>query len=123
MSAPELLPYTLATWVFTLHVAGVEARDEAVRETCRQILAATEPMAGNRASEALVDAIKRLCTDGEPATIEAAARALYDDRVRRDLGEGDRAVRTARIRKYQFASQLPWLARVWERANGEVRPE
>ena len=123
MSAPELLPYTLATWVFTLHVAGVEAQDEAVRDACRRILAATDAATGNPASEALVAAIKKHGTDGEPDAIARAAQALYGDRIKRDLGEGDREVRTARIRKYQFASQLPWLARVWERANGQVRPE
>lgn len=123
MSAPDLLPYTLATWVFTLHVAGVEARDEAVREACRGVLGSTDAQAGNRASEALVEAIRKLSRDGEPASVAAAARELYGDRVKQDLGEGDRSVRTARIRKYQFASQLPWLARVWERSNGQVRPE
>ncbi len=52
----------------------------------------------------------------------SVATALYGDRVQRDLGAGDRVERTARIRKYQFASQLPWLARIWERQGESVRP-
>lgn len=118
----ELLPYTFATWVFTLHVGGLEAADAETRDACRAIREATEAKSGNAASERLVVRVRALLGDGAAEGVEGAARALYGDRVRRDLGEGDRQERTARIRKYQFTHQLPWLAQVWERANGVVRP-
>ncbi len=118
----ELLPYTLSTWVFTLHVAGVQAADPAVAEACRGIARASDPSAGNAAAEALVDRVRALVPDGEASTVAAGVRALYGDRVAEDLGRGDREERTARIRKYQFAAQLPWLARVWDRADGIARP-
>jgi hypothetical protein len=121
-SAPPtetLTPYTFATWVFTLHVAGVRAADPQVAEACEAVLHASDPKAGNAAGEQLVSRVRELLASGE---VSDAARRLYGDRVRGDLGEGDRDSRTTRIRRYQFAAQLPWLARIWERANGEVRP-
>jgi hypothetical protein len=118
----ELYPYTFATWVFTLHVDGVVADDAAIRTACDAIRQASEPAAGNAAGEALVHRVRELVPDGEPATIAAAARRLYGDRVKTDLGEGGRTERTSRIRKYQFSTQLPWLARIWERHDGQVRP-
>lgn len=118
----DQVPYTVATWVFTLHVAGVHAADEHVRRHCQQVLAATEEQAGNAAGEALVARIRELLAGDEPEHVAAVAASLYGDRVRQDLGTGDRVDRIARIRKYQFASQLPWLARIWERLDGEVRP-
>ena len=118
--SPETLtPYTFATWVFTLHVAGVRASDPKVAEACEAVLRATDAKAGNAAGEQLVASVRDLITDGD---VRRAAAGLYGDRVRGDLGEGDRDIRTSRIRRYQFAAQLPWLARIWERANGEVRP-
>ncbi|MEQ1501455.1 MAG: hypothetical protein ABMB14_04450 [Myxococcota bacterium] len=119
----ELFPYTFATWVFTLHVDGVPASDDGIRAACDAIRAATEPGAGNQAADRLVARIRELVPDADPRTVEAAARRLYGDRLRTDLGAAsDRDGRTAAIRKYQFASQLPWLARIWEREGDRVRP-
>jgi hypothetical protein len=115
-----LTPYTFATWVFTLHVAGVRASDPQVAEACEAVLRATEAGAGNAAGEQLVARVRELLGDGD---VSAAATKLYGDRVRSDLGDGDRDSRTSRIRRYQFTAQLPWLARIWERAGNEVRPE
>jgi hypothetical protein len=123
----ELFPYTFATWVFTLFVDGVVPGDDVSREACEAIRAAQDAEVGNAASERLVGRARELVGDGSDAeAVTAAARRLYGDRIRSDLGEGDREERTHRIRKYQFASQLPWLARIWERqatdAGGTVRP-
>ena len=39
------------------------------------------------------------------------------------MGEGERATRISRIRKYQFTRRLPWLARIVERRqDGSVTP-
>ncbi|HHO53399.1 MAG TPA: hypothetical protein ENK18_21645 [Deltaproteobacteria bacterium] len=118
----DQVPYTIATWVFTLHVAGVHAADEQVSRHCQQVLEATEEQVGNAAGEALVARIRELLEGEDLDAVASLATALYGERVHRDLGSGDRSDRTARIRKYQFSSQLPWLARIWERQGGEVRP-
>jgi hypothetical protein len=118
----DLLPYTFATWIFTLHVAGVPANDEGIRRACAEVLAATDASAGEAAAGALVAAAKARLTNGEAETVLAVARSLYGDRARADLGDPDRDLRLARIRKYQFTSQLPWLARIWERNGGKVGP-
>ena len=118
----DLHLFTMATWVYMLHVDGVEASDEGIRSACDGIRAATDPSVGNGAAEKLVERIRSLVSSGEPEAVSTAAVALYGDRARLDLGEGDRAERTARIRKYHFASHLPWLARIWEREGSAVRP-
>ena len=119
----ELSPFTFATWIFTLHVAGVRAADENVRSACQAVLDATDATAGNAAAERIVAAARALLPDAEPATLAAASRSLYGDRVRSELADADRDVRVAKIRKYQFTSQLPWMARIWERSGeGAVRP-
>ena len=114
--------FTVATWVYTLHVDGVVAANEGVRSACDAIRAATDPAAGNAAAERLVAGIRELVPSGDPQAIAAAARSLYGDRAKDDLGAGDRVERTSRIRKYQFSSHLPWLARIWEREGDAVRP-
>ncbi len=116
------VPYTFATWVFSLHVAGIRAGDAIVAEQCQQVLEATEAGAGNAAGEQLVSRVRELLAGDDVEAVGQAAMALYGDRVQRDLGAGDRMVRTARIRKYQFSSQLPWLARIWERQGDTVEP-
>ena len=106
----ELFPFLFATWVFELHVAGQVASDERIREACDAVRAATEPEAGNRAGNALVDRVRELVSDQDPGAVLAAAQRLYGDKVKSDLGQGDRTERAARIRKYQFSHPLPWLA-------------
>ena len=118
-AADEHVPYTFATWVFTLHVAGVRPRDPEVVEICDAVLHAKNDRSGGAAGERLVEKVRTLLAGSD---VTAAAAALYGDRVRYDLGVGDRDARTTRIRRYQFASQLPWLARIWERAGESVRP-
>jgi hypothetical protein len=123
VTGEELIPYTFATWVFLLHVDGVVAADEAVAGACAQVLAAEEEEQGNAAGEALVERVKALIGDASPTSIAAAAGKLYGARASGTLGQGPRQERTARIRKYQFEHQLPWLARIWERTEaGEVAP-
>ncbi|MCA9491588.1 MAG: hypothetical protein KC621_16765 [Myxococcales bacterium] len=118
----ELLPYTLSTWAFTLHVAGVRASDAAVVAACEAILAAGDATAGEGAATALLDRVRELFPTDEPEAVLAGARALYGDGVGDEIAQGDRDLRTARIRKYQFAAQLPWLARIWHREEGRVEP-
>lgn len=115
-----LLPYTFATWVFALHQAGVPADDPEVSSACRAIAEADGREATDAAGEALVERLRALL--GEEGDVAAAARRIYGDRVAGDMGTGDRVERTHRIRKYQFARSLPWLARIWERTNGSVHP-
>ena len=126
MNVPEVdydhVPYTVATWVFALHVAGVAAADPEVASHCQRVLEASDPDVGNAAGEGLVQRIRQLLPGEDPDAVAATASSLYGDRIGRDLGAGDRMVRTARIRKYQFSSQLPWLARIWERHGDRVEP-
>jgi hypothetical protein len=116
--------YTFATWVYQLHTAGIEPRDTAVKEALAAVDAAEDAATGEAAGEALVAAVDAVLggeASGEAAT--AAAASLYGEAARTDLGQGDRASRTARIRRHQFSTSLAWLARVYERdLAGVVAP-
>ena len=116
----DLVPFTVATWVFSLHVAGATSSDQAINDACENVIAATNETAGNAAGDLLVARISELL--GSNADVTAACTALYPDAIRTDMGDGDRLDRTARIRKYQFTRQLPWLARIWERTDEGVQP-
>lgn len=117
------LAYGLATWVFLLHVAGVDADDADLHEGCRAVRSADDEEAGNAAGEALVERVKSVLAGAEPSQVKAFATRLYGDRARFDLGDGDRGERTHRVRQYQFTRSLPWLARIWERQeDGSVAP-
>lgn len=117
------LSTALATWAFLLHVDGVEAADEAVKGACEAVKAAADETTGNAAGDALVARVDELLTGSTLAEVSVFAQALYGERAKADLGEGDRNSRTSRIRQYQFSHSLPWLARIWERQeNGEVAP-
>jgi hypothetical protein len=124
MSEPtaDLLPYTFATWAFMLHVAGERASDTAVAFACDAVLSATDEAHGNRAGEELVRAVRRHLAGDAPEQVTAAATGLYGSKVSSRLGQGERAERNSHIRQYQFGRQLPWLARIWERVDGQVRP-
>lgn len=122
IAADAALPVAMATWICRLYAAGVAPDDPDVRLRCDAVAAAADRDAGNRAGEALVATMIGRLGGSEPADVLAAARALYGDRVRDDLGHGDRDERIGRIRKYQFGRQLPWLARIWERRGGVVAP-
>lgn len=117
-----LLAYTFATWVFELHQAGIPADDPEVAAACEAIVQASGREATDQAGGALVERIRSLLADDGPDAVQQAARKLFGDRIGSDMGQGERAERIARIRKYQFARSLPWLARIWERSNGTVRP-
>lgn len=117
------LTYALATWVFLLHVDGVHADDAGLHEACSDVAAAQEEGAGNAAGERLVERVGALLSGTGPDQVLGFAAALYGERVASDLGQGDRGQRTHRIRQYQFARSLPWLARIWERQeDGQVAP-
>ncbi len=119
----DLLNFTLATWVFELHVAGVSAKVEAIAAACAAVEATSDPEAGEAAGVALVAAVAAKVTGADPAQIAAFASDLYPGSVATDLGAGDRDARLVRIRRHQFGHRLPWLARVWERDGvGRVRP-
>lgn len=119
----EALNYALATWVFLLHVDGIEASDAAVAEGCASVSAAVDEVAGNAAGEALVKRVAAM-VDGDGADhVASFARKLYGEQVDTALGEGDRDTRLQRVRKYQFATNRPWLARIYDRdTEGEVGP-
>lgn len=124
MTAPrDPVATTIATWVYVLHAAGSPATHDRVRAVCESVAAASNAETGDAAGLALIDAVASLIGDGSPDAIRDAARALYGGRAAEGLGAGDRDARNARIRRYQFAAGLPWLARIWERrADGAVTP-
>ena len=118
------LRLVLSTWVYRLHAAGIDPDDDVLREQCAAVDAAQDDAAGDEAGMGMVRRIADLLDDGEgPGAVLELARDLYGDRVDGSLGEGDRAERTTRIRKYQFGRSLPWLARIYDRyPDGEVAP-
>jgi hypothetical protein len=116
------LAYALATWVFLLKVDGVAPDDAELSAACDAVLAAEEQEAGDKAGLALVHAVQSKLQGTEPADVQAFAASLYGDRVETAFGAGDRPERLARIRKYQFDRNLPWLARIWERNEDVVGP-
>jgi hypothetical protein len=114
---------TFSTWVYQLFAAGVMPDDATLHERCSAVQGAADRTAGDAAGASLVDRVGEILGGGsEPETVTAAARKLYGDRASTGLGDGDREERTQRIRKYQFGRSLPWLARIWERRDGAVRP-
>jgi len=115
---PETLrAYTFATWVFLLHASGVESVETTVRDHCIAIVEATDEETGEAAVMALIDNVSGGLGDG----VEALAGALYGDRVSSEMGEGNRAERSRRIRMYEFKNWLPWLAKIYQRSDqGDV---
>lgn len=119
----EALNYALATWVFLLHVDGVESGIESIARGCAAVASAQDETTGNAAGETLVQTIREALDGSEVEHVQAFARKLYGERVDTELGAGDRTERLSRIRKYQFDSNLPWLARIHERHDdGTVEP-
>lgn len=115
--------FTLATWVYLLHSAGVHGSDTEVHALCAAIDAAENAAAGDAAGVALVTHVRAAVADASGASVAEFARSLYGDTVDTELGAGSRAARTGRLRVYQFSVSLPWLARVWVRTpDAEVRP-
>ena len=118
------LTVALATWVFLLHAAGIQADDDAVRALCEKVKGAENEEEGDAAGLELVQAMsERLQGQDTPDRVLELAAGLFGDRAVAEMGEGNRQDRTHRIRKYQFGRQLPWLARIWERSHdGRVAP-
>lgn len=115
------LGHAFATWVFLLQTAGVSPDDAELTRCCAAVTDAKDSTAGDRAGDALVARVNVLLGKGDsPEIVLGVARRLYGDRAAGNLGEGDRDARLARIRRYQFAKNLPWLARIWERTAGTV---
>lgn len=119
----DATPYTLATWAVVLHRAGVTPDDEVVRDACERLAAATEPAEAARIGEALVERIRSLAPDEEPDAIASFGRALFGERADGGFLDAERDGRLRSIRRHQFESALPWLARCWERfSDGTVHP-
>lgn len=118
----RLVEVTLATWVFQLFSSGVAPGDAALTAACEAVRSATDGAAGDAAGMALVERVSALVAGHEVADVAAFAAATYGDRAHGDMGDGGRDERTLRIRKYQFGRNLPWLARIWERRDGTVKP-
>jgi len=114
--------YALATWVFLMHVGGVTPDDADLCAHCEAVAVAQDETAGDAAGEALVERVKAMLGGIDPNDVESFARSIYGDRVGTGFGEGARADRLSRIRKYQFDQNHPWLARIWERQEGQVAP-
>ena len=118
----RLLEVTLATWIFQLFSSGVAPGHEGLDAACAAVRDATDSASGDVAGAALVDAVAGQIASHDPAGVIGFVTALYGDRAHSDMGDGSRDERTLRIRKYQFGRNLPWLARVWERRDGTVKP-
>lgn len=115
---------TFATWVFQIHAAGVPVGDAEVAAACAAVDAAEDAESGDAAGMALVEIIQARLGQGEPTldAMQELARALFGRSVYVDLGEGSREDRVGAIRKFQFSSATPWLARIQERIDGAVQP-
>lgn len=118
----RLLEVTLATWTYQLFTRGVAPADDALRAACEGVRDAADAEAGDAAGIALVDRVAVLVEGEDASVVLAYAKAQYGDRAREGMGDGSRDDRAQRIRKYQFAQNLPWLARIWERRDGTVKP-
>ncbi len=113
----------VATWTFLLHARGVPSDVLPVRRRCEALSELRDDTKVADAGNALIDEIVTLLDGEDGASIEAAARLLFGDRVATDLGAGSREERLVRLRRHQFAVGLPWMARLWElRPDGGVLP-
>ncbi len=123
LTAEDQAAFTFATWLFYLVQAGIELADAQLAAACQAVGAAQDEAAGDAAGLALADAVKaRLCLDGD-AEIASLAQRVLGERLDTGLGRGSREERTSRIRRYQFETDRPWLARIWERhPEGGVVP-
>lgn len=119
----ELLATTLATWIYQLSQRAVATDDPALDALCAEVTAALEPEVGDDAARRLVSAISLRIDGSEPEAVARWAASVFGDRASTRFGEDpDREERAHRVRKYQFARGLPWLARIWERVGDDVRP-
>ena len=113
----------LATWLYLLADAGHPPRDGALAAAIQALRSATAGRA-DPLGQALVDAVRAaLGTEPVLAAVTAWLTALYGaEHVTTDLG-ADREARVHAARRHQFSSNLPWLARVYDRfPDGTVGP-
>lgn len=112
------LAFTLATWVYIGHVRGREVLDPQIRAACETVTSSTDTDAAGHALAALLE--ER--TEDDFSAVAALAASLFGPAVESEL-TGDRDARVREARRYQFRTQLPWLARIIDRApDGTVRP-
>ncbi len=112
------LAFTLATWVYIGHVRGREVLDPQIRAACETVTSSTDTDA---AGQALAAALASK-TGEDFEAVASLARSLFGEAVETELS-GDREARVREARRYQFRTQLPWLARIIDRTpEGAVRP-
>lgn len=111
------LAFSVATWIFIGHDRGRPIADAAILEACEGIVGAENADAAGQVLAGLV--ADR--TDGSIASVKALAVALFGE-VDEAMGDSrDERVRSAR--RYQFKTQLPWLACIIDRfPSGAVGP-
>ena len=115
--------WVVATWMYLLHAAGIDPQDEELVRAFAGVDDAKEAEPGEKEAMRLVERVESLLeSHDDPGALFVLAQRLYGDRVQNSLGAGERDERTLRIRKAQFQRNLPWLARIWERRDGRVRP-
>jgi hypothetical protein len=111
-------PTTLATWVYVMHCSGVGIQDDSILVACQALDANSDNEAEAEAGRVLIERIGHLLSG---SNVVSVCRSLFGDGLRDGLGEGSREERTSRIRRYQFQTDRPWLAQIWERrSSGDV---
>ena len=112
------LAFTLSTWVYVGHIRGRELLDPMVLAACEQVTSSPDTDA---AGQALASLLESRTADDFDAVV-ALATLLFGAAVETTPG-GERESRIRDARRYQFRTQLPWLARIVDRTpEGEVRP-
>lgn len=109
----------LATWVFLLGDAGHQPDDAAVAAALKALREAPGDSDADALGQTLVDAIATsMGPDQDMAAVTGWLSGIYgSDRINTELGQ-DREARTHAARRHQFASNLPWLARIIDRFPG-----
>lgn len=119
------LRVALTTWVYALHAAGAALADPEVAQACAGVAGASDSAAGDTAGKALIELVAaRVDRAGsDPASVRAVAKGIVGETALTTIGGKDREERLHRIRTYQFAHGVPWLARIVERhGDGSVGP-
>ena len=115
--------YTVATWIYLLHTSGLPISNGDVGLLLGAIDDSETEEVGEAAGLALVAYVLAAIDQPSVEAIVRFASGLVGAHVVSNLGAGERAERTARIRAYQFAESLPWLAQVWSRTpDAQVVP-
>ncbi|MCB9781244.1 MAG: hypothetical protein H6742_21940 [Alphaproteobacteria bacterium] len=108
----------LATWIFLLDDQGNAPDDEGIAAALAAFREAGEGADVDALGKALVEAVASSLPGDDLATVTGWLGDLFGaDKVTTAFGE-DRAERTRTARRAQFATNLPWLARVIDRFPG-----